>query len=177
MASWIIDNSHSNIQFTVRHMMIAKVRGRFPNFSGTVVFDEQNPANSSVDVQIEVASIDTRDERRDGHLASPDFLDAANYPSMSFVSKRVEVVDANHGKITGDLTIRGVTNEVTLDTEYSGQALSPWGSTSAGFSASTTINRKDWGLNWNVALETGGLLVGEEVKIEIELELIKQVPA
>ena len=177
MASWIIDNSHSNIQFTVRHMMIAKVRGRFPNFSGTVVFDEQNPVNSSVDVQIEVASIDTRDERRDGHLASPDFLDAANYPSMSFVSKRVEVVDANHGKITGDLTIRGVTNEVTLDTEYSGQALSPWGSTSAGFSASTTINRKDWGLNWNVALETGGLLVGEEVKIEIELELIKQVPA
>ncbi|NTU83389.1 MAG: YceI family protein [Chloroflexales bacterium] len=175
MTSWVIDNSHSHVQFTVRHMMISKARGRFSNFSGTVDFDEQTPANSSVSVQIEVASIDTRDEKRDGHLKSPDFFDAATSPYMTFVSKRVEVVDDSHGKIVGDLTIRGVTKEVVLDTEYTGQAKSPWGTTSAGFSASAKINRKDWGLNWNVALETGGVLVGEEVTIDIELEIVKQV--
>jgi polyisoprenoid-binding protein YceI len=176
MSSWAIDNSHSHIAFTARHMMISKVRGRFQNFTGTVEFDEQNPINSSVSVQIEAASIDTRDEKRDGHLSSPDFLDAANHPYLSFVSKRIEVIDASHGKIVGDLTIRGVTREVVLEAEYNGQAKSPWGTTSAGFNASTKINRKDWGLNWNVALETGGVLVGEEVSIEIELEIVKQVP-
>lgn len=176
MTSWVIDNSHSHIQFTVRHMMISKARGRFHTFSGTVNFDEQTPANSSVSVQIEVDSIDTRDEKRDGHLKSPDFFDAATHPYLTFASKRVEVVDESHGKITGDLTIRGVTREVVLDTEYTGQAKAPWGTTSAGFSASTKINRKDWGLNWNVALETGGVLVGEEVTIDIELEIVKQVP-
>jgi polyisoprenoid-binding protein YceI len=174
-ATWSIDASHSNVQFTVRHMMISKVRGQFHNFTGTVNFDEQNPTNSSVNVEIDVASIDTRDEKRDGHLASPDFFDSANYPTISFVSKRVEVVDDSRGKIYGDLTIRGVTREVVLDTEYNGQALSPWGTTSAGFNASTKINRKDFGLNWNVALETGGVLVGEEVAIDIELEIVKQV--
>lgn len=177
MTSWVIDNSHSHVQFTVRHMMISKVRGRFASFSGTVNFDEQTPANSSVNVQIEAASIETRDEKRDGHLVSPDFLDAANHPYLTFVSKRVEVLDESRGKIYGDLTIRGVTREVVLDTEYNGQAKSPWGTTSAGFNASTKINRKDYGLNWNVALETGGVLVGEEVAIEIELEIVKQVPA
>jgi polyisoprenoid-binding protein YceI len=175
-ATWVIDASHSQIQFSARHMMISKVRGQFHRFTGNVHFDEQTPANSSVNVEIEVASIDTRDEKRDGHLTSPDFLDVANYPTISFVSKRIEAVDETHGKITGDLTIRGVTREVTLDTEYNGQAQSPWGTTSAGFNASTKINRKDWGLNWNVALETGGVLVGEEVSIDIELEIVKQVP-
>ncbi|PDW04053.1 YceI family protein [Candidatus Viridilinea mediisalina] len=174
MSNWTIDNAHSSIAFTVRHMMISKVRGRFQTFSGTVAFDEQNPANSSVNVQIEASSIDTRDAKRNEHLTSPDFLDTANHPSMSFTSKRIEVLDANHGKIIGDLTIRGVTREVVLETEYNGQAKAPWGTTSAGFTASTTINRKDWGLTWNVALETGGVLVGEEVNIEIELELVKQ---
>jgi polyisoprenoid-binding protein YceI len=173
--TWVIDASHSHVQFTARHMMISKTRGRFHTFTGTVQFDEQNPANSSVQVEIDAASIDTRDEKRDGHLTSPDFLDVANYPTLSFVSKRVEVVDERHGKIYGDLTIRGVTREVVLDTEYNGQALSPWGTTSAGFTATTKINRKDWGLNWNVALETGGVLVGEEITIEIELEIVKQV--
>lgn len=176
MASWVIDNSHSHVQFSARHMMISKVRGRFHNFSGTVNFDEATPANSSVNVQIEAASIDTRDEKRDGHLTSPDFLDAGNHPYLTFVSKRVEVVDDTHGKIYGDLTIRGVSHEVALDVEYSGQAKAPWGTTSAGFSASTKINRKDWGLNWNAPLETGGVLVGEEVTIEIEIEIVKQVP-
>jgi polyisoprenoid-binding protein YceI len=174
--TWTIDAGHSHIQFSARHMMIAKVRGRFQTFTGKVEFDEQNPANSSVSVEIEVASIDTRDEKRDGHLTSPDFLDAANYPSMTFVSKRIEMADGTHGKIIGDLTMRGVTREVTLETEYNGQAKSPWGTTSAGFTANTKINRKDWGLNWNVALETGGVLVGEEITIEIELEMVKMVP-
>lgn len=172
--SWVIDTSHSQVQFSVRHMMISKARGTFETFSGTVEFDEQNPANSSVNVQIDAASIQTKDEKRDGHLKSPDFLDVANHPHLTFVSKRVEVVDESHGRIIGDLSIRGVTKEVVLETEYNGQSKSPWGTTSAGFSAETKINRKDWGLNWNVALETGGLLVGEEVTISIEIEIVKQ---
>lgn len=174
--TWVIDASHSVITFSVRHMMISKVRGRFTRFDGTVDFDEQNPTNSKVQVTIDASSIDTRDERRDGHLMSPDFLDVANYPTLTFVSKRVEVIDESHGRIIGDLTIRGVTREVTLDVEYNGQSKSPWGTISAGFSATTKINRKDWGLTWNVALETGGVLVGEEVTIEIEIEIVKQVP-
>lgn len=173
--TWAIDASHSNVQFSARHMMLSKARGQFHSFTGSVNFDEQNPANSSVNVEIDAASIDTRDEKRDGHLKSPDFLDVANYPTLSFVSKRIEVVDDTRGKIIGDLSIRGVTREVVLNTEYSGQAQSPWGTTSAGFNASTKINRKDFGLNWNVALETGGVLVGEEVTIEIDLEIVKQV--
>ncbi|WP_322821534.1 YceI family protein [Chloroflexus sp.] len=174
--TWVIDASHSTITFSVRHMMISKVRGRFTRFDGTVDFDEQNPTNSKVQVTIDASSIDTRDERRDGHLMSPDFLDVANYPTLTFVSKRVEMIDENHGRLIGDLTIRGVTREVTLDVEYNGQSKSPWGTISAGFSATTKINRKDWGLTWNVALETGGVLVGEEVTIEIEIEIVKQVP-
>lgn len=176
MTTWVIDNSHSHVHFTARHMMISKVRGSFEKFGGTVEFDEQTPANSSVDVQIEAASIQTRDEKRDGHLTSPDFLDAANHPYLTFKSKSVRVVDETHGEIVGDLTIRGVTNEVVLNTEYNGQSKAPWGTTSAGFSASTKINRKDWGLTWNVGLETGGVLVGEEITIDIELEIVKQVP-
>jgi polyisoprenoid-binding protein YceI len=175
MTSWVIDNSHSNIQFSVRHLMIAKVRGRFASFTGTVNFDETTPANSTVDVQIEAASIETKDAKRDGHLVSPDFLDASNHPYLTFVSKRVAVKDETHGTIYGDLTIRGVTKEVALEVEYSGQAKAPWGTTSAGFSASTKINRTDWGLNWNAPLETGGVLVGEEVSIDIEIEIVKQV--
>ncbi|MCG8350018.1 MAG: YceI family protein [Chloroflexales bacterium] len=174
--SWQIDNSHSHIQFSVRHMMISKVRGQFERFAGTVEFNENDPATSSVEVQIEAASIDTRDEKRDGHLQSPDFLDVAQYPYLTFKSKRVEKIDDSHGKITGDLTIRGVTKEVVLAVEYSGQAKSPWGTTSAGFSATTTINRRDWGLTWNAPLETGGVLVGDEAAIAIELEIVKQVP-
>jgi polyisoprenoid-binding protein YceI len=173
----MIDASHSQVTFTVRHMMISNVRGRFENFSGTVDFNEQDPTRSSVDVQIEAASINTRDEKRDGHLKSPDFLEAERHPYLTFKSKRVQKTGEGSGRIIGDLTIRGVTKEVVLDVDYNGQAKSPWGTLSAGFTASTKINRKDWGLNWNVALETGGLLVGEEVKIDIELEVVKQPEA
>jgi polyisoprenoid-binding protein YceI len=175
--SWVIDSSHSSVQFWVRHLAIAKTKGVFEAFTGTVDFNEENPSASTVNVQIDAVSINTKDEKRDGHLKSPDFFDVGNFPSLSFVSKKVEVVDETHGKITGDLTIRGVTNEVVLETEYNGQSKAPWGTTSAGFSAETKISRKDWGLTWNAPLETGGVLVGDEVTISIELEIVKQVPA
>ncbi len=172
--AWQIDNAHSQVEFSVRHMMISNVRGRFENLEGTVEFDEKDPARSSVDVRIEAASVNTRDARRDGHLKSPDFFDAEKYPYITFQSKRVEPTGENTGKIYGDLTIRDVTREVVLDVYYSGLAKSPWGTMSAGFSAETKINRKDYGLNWNQALETGGVLVGDEIKIGVELEIVKQ---
>jgi len=172
--SWKIDPAHSQIQFSIRHMMISNVRGRFENFSGVVEFDEQDPSRSKVDVQIEAASVNTREAQRDGHLKSPDFFNADKYPYLTFKSKRIEKTDAMHGRVVGDLTIRDITKPVVLDVEYSGQAKSPWGAVSAGFSATTKINRKDWDLTWNVALETGGVLVGDEINVSIELEIIKQ---
>ena len=178
--TWQIDSAHSNIYFTARHMMISKVRGQFETFSGTVNFDPENPANTTVDVEIDVTSVNTKDEQRDGHLKSPDFFDAENHPVATFKSTKVVQEAEDEGKLYGELTVRGVTKEVVLDVEYAGIAKSPWGTTSAGFSASTTLNRKDFGLNWNQALETGGVLVGEKIKLEIELELVQQeetVPA
>ncbi len=171
--SWKIDNAHSQIEFTVRHMMISNVRGRFERFGGTVEFDEADPTQSTVEVEIEAASINTKDAKRDGHLRSADFLDAEQYPTVTYKSQRIEKVDDRHGRIVGDLTIRGQSREVVLDVEYSGQAKSPWGSMSAGFTARTKLNRKDWALTWNVALETGGVLVGDEVNVEVELEIVK----
>lgn len=172
--SWKIDPSHSEIQLSVRHMMISKVRGRFESFEGQVNFNEENPAASSVDVNIDAASISTRDGQRDGHLKSADFLNADEYPVLRFKSNRVEVTGEKTGRIFGDLTIRDVTRPVVLDAVYSGQAKSPWGTTSAGFSATTSFDRTDWGLGWNQALETGGILVGNKVDVTIELELIKE---
>lgn len=171
--SWQVDKSHTHINFTARHMMISKVRGEFTNYDITVNFDENSLTATTVDVTIQADSINTRDEQRDGHLKSPDFLNAAAYPVLTFKSKRVEQDRPNSGRLIGDLTIRDITKEVVLDVEYTGLVKGPWGGTSAGFSAKTTINRKDWGLNWNVALEAGGLLVSEQVNIEIELELSK----
>jgi len=139
--SWKIDPAHSEVNFTVRHMMISNVRGRFESFTGTVEFDPTNPVNSSVDVQIESASINTREGQRDAHLRSADFFDAENHPYLTFKSKKVAVLDDAHGRIIGDLTIRGVTKEVALDTEFNGTSQSPWGFSSAGFSASTKNNR------------------------------------
>jgi polyisoprenoid-binding protein YceI len=171
--TWQVDKSHTHVNFTARHMMISKVRGEFTNYDINVDFDENNPANTAVDVTIYADSIYTRDEQRDGHLRSPDFLDAEKYPAITFKSKKVEQFNANSGRLVGDLTIRDTTREVVLDVEYSGLVKSPWGNTSAGFAAKTTINRKDWGLTWNVALETGGWLVSDQINIEIELELVK----
>ena len=174
--SWQIDSAHSQIQFTVRHMMIAKVRGYFENFSGEIDLDEKNPEQTTVDVKIEAASINTRETQRDDHLKSPDFLNAEAFPYLTFKSQRVERDGKERAHLIGDLTIRDVTREVALEVEYEGQAKSPWGTTSVGFSAHTKINRKDWGLEWNQVLETGGVLVGDEVQIDIELELTKQAP-
>lgn len=172
--TWNIDKAHSQINFTARHMMISKVRGRFEEWTGTVNFDETTPINTTVEIEIAAASLNTREEQRDRHLHSGDFFDVETYPVLTFKSKRVEQDDANSGRLIGDLTIRNVTKEVALDVDYNGIGTSPWGTTVAGFSATATINRKDWGLNWNVALEAGGFLVSDKIVIDIELELVKQ---
>lgn len=173
--SYQIDNAHSQIQFTVRHMMISRVRGWFEKFSGNFEIDEKNPAASKVTVQIEAESINTREPQRDGHLRSADFFEVEKYPYLTFTSTRVEVLDNAHARLHGDLTIRGISRPVVMEVEYTGQAQSPWGKTSLGFNGHTVINRKDWDLTWNKALETGGMLVGDDITIDIELELI-QVP-
>lgn len=172
--AWKIDSSHSAIRFSVRHMMVANVHGEFKKFEGEIEFDEQDAAASTVDVKIDARSIDTREPQRDAHLRSADFFDAEKYPHLSFRSKSVEMVNDNRARILGDLTIRDVTKPVTLEAEYSGQAKNPYGRIVAGFNALARINRKDWGLTWNVALETGGFLVGDEIAINIELELVKE---
>jgi polyisoprenoid-binding protein YceI len=174
---WQIDASHSTISFTARHMMISKARGVFEKFEGSVEADENNPTNATVDVKIDASSINTKDANRDNHLRSPDFLNAEAFPYIAFKSTKLEKNSDTEGKLYGDLTIRDVTHPVVLDVEYQGQAKSPWGTTSAGFSASTKISRKEWGLVWNVGLETGGVLVGDEGTIDIELELVKQPDA
>ena len=174
--SWQIDPSHSQIEFAVRHMMITTVRGHFDKFSGRVDFNEADPTRSTVVAEVDTASINTRDANRDGHLRSPDFFDSEHYPTATFKSTKIEKLDKSHGRIMGDLTIRGTTRPVTLDVEYTGMG-TMWGRTSAGFSAQTKFNRKDFGLNWNQTLESGGLLVGEVVTINIEIELVKQPEA
>lgn len=172
--SWKIDSAHSHIQFSVRHMMISKVRGEFDEFSGTINFDEDKPQASTVHVEIDAASIDTGVEDRDNHLRSEDFLYVEEYPTITFDSKRVEITGDRTARLIGDLTIRGRSREVALDVELQGIAKSPWGNYSAGFSASGSFNRKDWGLEWNQALETGGVLVGDKVNVDVEVELVKE---
>ncbi len=172
--AWNIDKAHSQVEFSVRHMMISNARGRFEDFSGTVDFDPSDLTTLTIDVTINTASINTREEQRDAHLRSADFFNVDEYPTMTFKSSTVEKVSADRLRVHGDLTIRGTTHPVVLDTEYAGVVTSPWGSTSAGFSAHTKINRKEWGLEWNQVLEAGGMLVGEDVKISIEIELIKE---
>ena len=171
--AWQVDTSHTHISFVARHMMITKVRGEFTKYDIVVDYNENNPSLSTVEATIYTDSINTRDERRDGHLRSADFLDSAQYPAMTFKSKRVESLPNGHGRVIGDLTIRDVTREVALDVEFYGLAKSPWGTTSAGFCGLTKIDRRDWNLTWNQALETGGWLVGDQISIEIEVELVK----
>ena len=155
--TWTQDKAHSQILFSARHMMITNVRGSFNSFEVTVDFDENNLSKASVEATIDANSISTRDERRDGHLRSPDFLDVAKYPHITFKSTKVELTGKTTGRVTGNLTIRNVTKPITLDVELVGIMKSPMGSTNAGFNAQTKLNRKDWDLNWNVALEAGWL--------------------
>jgi polyisoprenoid-binding protein YceI len=177
MTSWKIDPAHSAIEFRVRHMMISNVRGEFKNFEGTVEFDPEAPENTRVEISIDTASIDTKVGDRDNHLRSADFFEAETYPQAIFKSNRTELLDPAHAKLYGDLTLKGITKPVVLEVEFAGLATNPWGATSAGFTGWTKINRKDWNLNWNVALETGGFLVGDDIALTIEIELIKVVEA
>jgi len=169
--AWVIDTSHSAVHFSARHMMISTVRGQFDKFNGTVDFNEQDPSKTVVDVKIDAASVDTKDEKRDGHLKSPDFFDVAKFPGIEFKSVKTDVTGDNTAKMHGNLTIKDVTKPVTLDVEYHGKSKAPWGVWSAGFSATGKINREDWGLTWNAPLETGGVLVGKDIKIEIDVEM------
>ena len=171
--AYTIDPTHSTAGFKVRHLMVANVKGEFSGVTGTVVYDAANPANSRVEARIDATTIHTRDEQRDGHLKSADFLDVEKYPAITFVSKKIAGSDGEW-KVTGDLTIHGVTKEVALDVEGPApEAKDPWGNVKTGASATTKINRKDFGLVWNVALETGGVLVGEEISLTLEVELLR----
>ena len=172
--TWKIDPAHTHAEFSVRHLMVSNVKGRFAEVDGTITLDESNPSLSSVEATIPVAGIDTKQADRDAHLRSADFFDAENHPYLTFRSTRVEPQGENEFIAYGELTIRGVTREVALEGEFLGTGKSPYGFTVAGFSARTKINRKDYGLNWNAALETGGVLVGDEVKITLEVEAIQQ---
>ncbi len=171
--TWKIDPSHSEIQFFVRHMMIAKVRGRFREFEGTIHISER-PEDSRVEVVIEAASIDTRDRTRDEHLRSADFLDVERYPELRFASTSVRPGDKDRWQVTGDLTVRDVTRPVVLDVEYDGAMVDPWDNLRAGFLATTEIDRENFDITWNQALEAGGFLVGKGVRIEIDIEAIRQ---
>jgi polyisoprenoid-binding protein YceI len=171
--SYTIDPSHSRLGFVVRHAMVTKVRGSFADFEGSVTVDGTNPAASSVTVSAAMASVTTGDEGRDGHLRSADFFDVEANPTMAFVSNAIEPDGTDDYKVTGDLTIGGVTRPVTIDLEFIGAAKDPFGNDRIGFEGRAEINRKDWGLEWNAALETGGILVGEKVKLELDISAVK----
>jgi polyisoprenoid-binding protein YceI len=172
--NWQVDGAHSAVNLTVRHMVISKVRGHFARWNAKLALDTANLARSAVEVDIEADSIVTGVADRDAHLKSADFLDAQKYPTLTYRSRRIEVVSKDRARVVGDLTIRGVTREVPLDVEVGGQGKDPWGNVRAGFSATASLNRKDFGLTWNQALETGGVLVADRVDIEIELQAILQ---
>jgi len=172
MASWSIDAGHSAVHFGVRHMMFTKIRGRFTRWSGELRLDPSDLPSSSVEVTIDAGSIDTGDAQRDAHLKSADFLEAEKFPALTFRSTKVEDLGEGKLRVSGELTIRGVTRPVVLDTEYAGRVKDPWGNDRAGFAARAAIDRTDFGLRWNQALETGGLLVGNKVEIELEIEAV-----
>lgn len=174
-STWTIDPEHSYVGFKVRHLMVANVKGNFTTFNGTVELDDKDVAKSKVSVNIDTNSIDTNVQKRDEHLRSADFLDVAQYPAMTFASKKITRNGKDRLAIIGDLTLRGVTREVVLDAEaLSPEIKDPWGNIRRGTTAATTINRKDFGLTWNAALETGGVVVGDEVDILLEIEMIRQ---
>lgn len=173
--TWKIDAAHSEVGFSAKHMMFTTVRGRFGELEGTVRMDSDSPEESSVEVSIQAASLDTGVADRDAHLRSGDFFDTETYPTLDFRSRRVEGSFENPGDaftIVGDLTMRGVTREVTLEATYEGTGGDPWGGTRAGFSARTTVDRREFGLTWNQALETGGFLVGNEIKIDLNVQAV-----
>ena len=173
--NYTLDASHTRIGFVARHAMVTKVRGSFNDFEGSAVVDGDNPEKSSAKVVIKTASIDTRNEQRDGHLRTNDFLDPETYPEITFVTTAVQPVDADNYEVTGDLTIKGVTKSITVPFAFEGAAKDPFGNVRIGFEGSVTINRQDFGITWNAALETGGVLVSDKITLEFEVSAIKNV--
>ena len=171
---WTLDPTHSEIQFKVKHLMISTVTGNFHSFTSTVETDGDDFSTAQINFSAEIESISTGDAQRDGHLKSPEFFDAAQFPNLTFVSTSLSKVSEEHFRLHGNLTLHGHTQAVELGVELGGIAKDPWGNIKAGFTVSGKINRKDFGLNWNVALETGGILVGEEVKLHAEIQFVKQ---
>ena len=176
VTTWQIDAAHTQVEFAVRHLMISTVRGRFSDVSGTLTVPDDDFERAQLDATIGIASIDTREPQRDGHLKSADFFDAEQHPTMAFKSRRIERSprDKNKYLVTGDLTLRGVTREIALEAVFEGQNKDPWGNARVGFSAAGKISRKDFGLVWNQLLETGGVAVGDEVKISIDAQFVAQ---
>jgi polyisoprenoid-binding protein YceI len=172
---WTVDPVHSRLGFVARHMMVSKVRGAFKDFQGDVTIAE-NPLDSKISFVVQMESIDTGNGDRDGHLRTNDFFDVTQHPTMQFESTSIEGDDGNY-EVTGDLTIKGTTKPVTFDVEFEGTGGDPWGGTRAGFSASATINRKDWGIEWNAPLETGGVMLGDKVQIELDIQMVKDSDA
>lgn len=172
---WEIDASHSGIHFSVRHLVIAKVRGQFSRWSGALVVPDGDFTKATVEAVIDASSIETGVADRDAHLKSPDFFDVAQFPDVTFTASQFEAEGDSRGRLAGSLTIKGVTKEIVLDVERHGQAKDPWGNERAAFSATASIDRRDFGLAWNQALETGGVVVGERVNLEIEIEAVRQV--
>lgn len=177
MTNWNVDPNHTQVTFSAKHLGIMTVRGHFSGVQAKIDFNEDDFTASSVEATIDAASLATGDDKRDAHLKSPDFLEVDKFPTLHFKSTRIERAAHDRYKLTGDLTIRDVTRPVTLDVVYSGQAKTPWGTTSAGFSAEGAIKRSDWGLNWNAALETGGFVVSDEIKLALDIEAVKPVEA
>ena len=173
-STWTIDPAHSVAEFAVKHLMVSTFKGHFRSLEGTVHMDEESPADSSVTASVEVASVDTQASDRDTHLRSDDFFYAERYPKMTFRSTRVEQVDETNWKVIGELTIRDVTKEVVLDTEYEGRIVDPWGNERIGFTARTEISRKEFGVRWNSAIESGGVVVGDKVRISLNIEIVRQ---
>ena len=172
--TWKLDADHAHVEFAVRHLMISKVKGQFTGVEGTLRMDAEDPTTARLDVEIAAASVDTRVEQRDEHLRSPDFLDTARFPSLTFKSRKVERSGNERLRVTGDLTIRDVTREVVLDVTERGRVTDPWGGERVGYEARAKIDRKDFGLTWNQALEAGGVLVGDQVEITLEAEWVLQ---
>jgi polyisoprenoid-binding protein YceI len=174
--TWNIDASHTLVEFSAKHLMITTVKGRIADVRGTLTIDESRPTQSSVEVELATASLDTRSEQRDQHLRSADFFDVERHPTITFRSRRIEDAraEAGHGfRVIGDLTIRGVTREVTLDTTYEGRGRDPWGGERVSFSATTKIDRREFGLTYNAALEAGGVLVSNDIKLSIEAQAVR----
>lgn len=174
---YTIDVGHSRVGFVARHAMVTKVRGQFNDFEGSAHLDFENPSASTAVLVIQAASIDTRNEQRDGHLRTNDFFDAPNHPQIIFRSTSAEVLDGERFRLTGDLSIKETTKPVTIDFEYAGHSKDPFGNIRLGFDGSTTINRREWGVTWNAPLETGGVLVSDKVTLELEISAVQTVPA